>query len=225
MCALAAMNGETIIRPHHNCNWNDHDQSKLKNQHLFTSCATRRQAFDKKGATWGQIEREIHNDDFCDGFEYGIMLRDPLDHAVSMTRFEKLSKAVITQHVACLRARSCKGTGFHVFDNFMIRMMLGEAGLNIEPGGVTREHVKTVVDMIEKFDVVTTLDNFQDILPSKLGWHHTSLHKKKARGFHNRISDQDLQFIYENTMMDRTVFEHFGGLKKSPDFAHRSDEK
>jgi hypothetical protein len=210
MCALAAKNGERVITPHSNCNWIGHDQWSLTYKHKLTSCETRRQAFHARGATWGQIERDIQSHDFCEGFEYGIMLRDPLDHAVSMTRFDDVD---IRQHVACLRNSSCKGVAFHVYDNFLIRMMLGKTGMLIEPGRVTLEHATRVIKLIEKFDVVATLNNFQDTLPAKLGWQHIDLHEKHFGG-DNRVSAEDLQFIFDNTMMDRAVFEHFGGPKK-----------
>jgi len=90
MCALAHKNGEKVVTPHFNCNWRGHDQAFLTGKHRFTSCDTRQQKFADQGATWGQIEREVHSDDFCEGFEYGIMLRDPVEHAVSSTRFDHI---------------------------------------------------------------------------------------------------------------------------------------
>merc|ERR1719305_540557 len=100
------------------------------------------------------------------------MLRDPVEHAVSSTRFDDIDAK---KNIACLRARSCTnalherrdhyiGPEFHVYDNFMIRRMLGETGMQIKPGGVTQEHANKVIEMLEKFEVVAILDNFGDTL-------------------------------------------------------------
>jgi hypothetical protein len=215
VCALAKANGERIISPHHNCNWDEHDNSWITGKGVHTSCATRQKTFAEQGATWGQIEREVHLDDFCEGFRYGIMLRDPVEHAVSLSLFHDFQPTHINDLIACIRSSSCNSKQFHVYDNFMIRRMLGEAGLAIQPRKVTEEHARQVIRLLEqKFEVVALLDNFGDTLTTKLEWIRVDFHKRNNKHLdelRTRFDDEGLQFIRENTKMDRMVYEHFGG--------------
>merc|ERR1712048_1191666 len=77
MCALAKINGERVVKPNRNCNW-DFDGSIDILTTSTPSCKGRADHFNKNGYTWGQIERELYDGAICPDFDYGIMLRDPI---------------------------------------------------------------------------------------------------------------------------------------------------
>jgi hypothetical protein len=88
MCKLAKIN-ENVVRPENNCNWDGHDGWKMSGKpSVRTSCKERAQMFHESGYTYGQIEREIDDDEVCNDFRYGVMFREPLALMQSIVNFE-----------------------------------------------------------------------------------------------------------------------------------------
>jgi len=232
MCVLAGKNNENIPQLSFkgatmstNCMWASRDQFYLLNQSWHTSCAARRHAFATHQWTFGMIEREIHEDDICEGFMYAVLLREPVRHVVSMANFEELD---IARDLECIRtgALPCDGQTFSTsptppvhtwitFDNYQIRTLLGEDGLKIPPGQVTEEHARQVIAMLSKFDLVSFVEELGDATPrmlsDTLGWNTTSIPHFKSGSSRSEqpISDQDLAYIEELNKMDRFVFDYF----------------
>lgn len=88
MCNMAKLN-ENVVRPETNCNWEGHDGWKQSGQpSVRKSCSERAQMFHEFGYTYGQIEREISDEEVCDQFRYGIMFREPLALMQSTLNYE-----------------------------------------------------------------------------------------------------------------------------------------
>jgi hypothetical protein len=88
MCKMAKLN-ENVVQPENNCNWAGHDGWKQSGQpSVRKSCSERAQMFDESGYTYGQIEREMDDDEVCEEFRYGIMFREPLALMQSIVNFE-----------------------------------------------------------------------------------------------------------------------------------------
>mmetsp|Transcript_114426 Transcript_114426/g.255341 ORF Transcript_114426/g.255341 Transcript_114426/m.255341 type:complete len:326 (+) Transcript_114426:52-1029(+) len=232
ICELARANNESIVpeyadgepRTLHNCMWYLHDSHYLINTSSHTSCADRRHAFATGQWTFGMIEREIHEDDICEGFMYGILLREPVSHAVS---FANAEFANVTRDLACHRSgalpcdqwmfkRGARPTvqSWIIFDNYQVRTLLGEDGLKIPPGQVTEQHARKVIAMLSKFDLVSLVEELDGAMPrmlgDTLGWKTTSVpHENSRLPFEQTISDQDMAYIEELNKMDRMVYDYF----------------
>mmetsp|Transcript_125035 Transcript_125035/g.266877 ORF Transcript_125035/g.266877 Transcript_125035/m.266877 type:complete len:307 (+) Transcript_125035:95-1015(+) len=223
ICDLAQLNNETIVSGA-NCYWGHHDSQLLINTSNHTSCAERRHAYATNHWTFGMIEREIHEDDICEGFMYGILLREPVSHAVS---FANAEFANVTRDLACHRSgalpcdqwmfkRGARPTvqSWIIFDNYQVRTLLGEDGLKIPPGKVTEQHVWKVIAMLSKFDLVSFVEELEGatgrMLGDTLGWKTTSVpHENSRLPFEQTISDQDMAYIEELNKMDRMVYDYF----------------
>mmetsp|Transcript_114427 Transcript_114427/g.255344 ORF Transcript_114427/g.255344 Transcript_114427/m.255344 type:complete len:337 (+) Transcript_114427:52-1062(+) len=243
ICELARANNESIVpeyadgepRTLHNCMWYLHDSHYLINTSSHTSCADRRHAFATGQWTFGMIEREIHEDDICEGFMYGILLREPVSHALSFANYELID---VARDLECLRsgALSCDQWMFIrrpeswgnvsyptvqswiVFDNYQVRTLLGEDGLKIPPGQVTEQHARKVIAMLSKFDLVSLVEELDGAMPrmlgDTLGWRNTSVpHANTKMPYESiprkPISDQDMAYIEELNKMDRMVYDYF----------------
>lgn len=114
-CLAAVANGERIVAPSKNCNWEEYDNIwsptctmsdcrgegpggiGARTTHLPT-CQDRKEYFSRWNFTFGSIERELHGSDLCPDFRYGVALREPLHSIESKVFFElKLVKATATE--------------------------------------------------------------------------------------------------------------------------------
>jgi len=98
MCELAKKQGEAIIHPQVTCNWRDENVNgdgvrSLGVVQKRISCDDRLYAFHGQNASWGQIERDVNEEDVGCGsrFLYGIMLRAPEDLMASFVGFNRFN--------------------------------------------------------------------------------------------------------------------------------------
>lgn len=228
ICKLARLNNETIVQEspdgHHtdntNCLWWEHDHFDQLNESTRVACADRIEAFGARHWTFGMIEREFHHGDMCEGFLYGITLREPVSRAVSNALYDGID---VRRDLQCLRdgAPSCGQMlrGAHswvIFDNYHVRTLLGERGLKIPPGQVTKQHAQQVIGMLEQFAIVTFVDELDSATPlmlrHTLGWRQTpSTHKRsKHEGYAKHdFSTEEMAYIAKLNEMDRMVYDHF----------------
>jgi len=239
ICQLARANNESIVAEKAdgdgNCNWVQHDEEIQINASSHTSCADRSHAFATHQWTFGMIEREVHEDDICEGFMYGTLLREPVSHALSFANYELID---VARDLECLRsgALSCDQWMFIrrpeswgnvsyptvqswiVFDNYQVRTLLGEDGLKIPPGQVTEQHARKVIAMLSKFDLVSLVEELDGAMPrmlgDTLGWRNTSVpHANTKMPYESiprkPISDQDMAYLEELNKIDRIVFDYF----------------
>jgi hypothetical protein len=189
MCQMANRNGEHVAKGQ-NCNWNQKDASHFMGGSggvLPVSCAARAEYFHGAKATWGQIEREINDEDLCfEDFEYGVLLRHPLEYAQSLLNCFAgvINSESIDINMQCVKDKgngpSCK----HVkqfdgprkphmfFDNYITRALGGLDVWNLPAGAVSSHHVDRVLERLDKFAIVMLWADIQNstFLDDAFGW-------------------------------------------------------
>lgn len=239
MCHLAFLNREKVP-PNCNCNWKGHDGWHQLGLGAHTSCENRTRLFQEHKWTWTQIEREIQPDDFCEGFAYGVNLRDPVKLAVSWINHEmqkghiENASSVATWHQ---QGNDCKETvelvecpgqpigklpSWLILDNFMVRFLLGTEGMQIPPGQVTEDHADRVIKILSKFEVVGIVEELyqrshRELFQDELGWKVPIKGRRASRANHRAHSitqfpESFLAYVRETTKMDAKVYEHFKNL-------------
>jgi hypothetical protein len=193
MCNMAKRNHETVERPENNCNWMGHDGFRLSGKpSVRRSCFKRAKMFRTEGFTYGQIEREVHDDEVCDKFSYGIMFREPVGLAQSLMNYE-LWYQVNQEHndyenpflnfppdVAAwmkekIDAKAVPGNQLAPWawvDNFQTRFLAN--AFDVPAGQITRKHLAKARGFLEKHDVtVSVLEDLSSTgaqLFQDLGW-------------------------------------------------------
>jgi len=200
VCGLAAKNGERIVHPNNNCNWGHVDTHFLKGQGpKHASCEERTGYFyggvrseDNQSYTWGHIERELNFQDLCPWvFDYGVMLRDPVDLAISFLRYGRFTQKELD---LCLDCAVSKGFGascyelpyrehfltfrwgmLYYWDNPLVRYLGGVQVFGLPLGAVTAEHTQLVIDRLNStFRVVMLWEDIgrPEVWKDALGWDH-----------------------------------------------------
>merc|ERR1712224_529133 len=137
------------------------------------TCAQREKIFAQNGFTWGQIERELWPSDHCWGqFEYGIMLRQPLElmHSFlnynlkfhggngrsSMRKLESLLKVHprLRRKLHILAPRYFPEWLF--LDNIVTRLLTNS--LQVPAGKITPQHLMKAKQILKNFKVVAVLE-------------------------------------------------------------------
>lgn len=228
ICELARANSEIIVKERFdgghsintNCMWMDHDHYKLLNASIGVSCTDRNEAFAKNHWTFGMIEREVNDNDMCEGFLYGIALRDPMSRVISSARYDNVN---VSRVIECIRSggSSCDPQQWHFhrwifFDNYQTRILLGKEGLKIPPRGVTEHHAQQVISMLSRFDIVTFVEELADKTPNMfkntLGWWDTTLLHEREHANEKEeqvFTNEEFSYIEELNRVDRIVYDHF----------------
>lgn len=244
MCAMAQAAGENVVKPSGNCNWRkarDGTTSASRNKRkkvTDTTCAERSTYFNRNGYTWGQIEHEMSSVNYClDDFDYGVMLRDPLELAQSETNYAEYNRSEMEDSLKCIGNGNCRDLQgeqrdkmalWMFFDNYMIRILGGDGIYSLPPGGVTEQHAAIVMERLSNFKTVFTMED--------MGAKHTKLFSSLGWVAENQVEEQQLQYfvrrkvrsakvhldrptiafdeaetrlIREQTKHDYTVYQHF----------------
>lgn len=217
MCATATRNGENVVQPSNNCNWDAKDSSHFMggfDHPPQVTCEMRAAYFRAHNYTWGQIEREINDEDLCfHDFDYGVLLRHPADYMHSLLNcFHKrgVNSKSIDNNIQCVIDRgsgpSCTGLKqfdprrkpHMFFDNYMTRALGGRDVWDLPVGEVGSHHVDRI---LERFDKFTTIMVWSDI-PSSTFFHDAFGWKQPPRKVH------DSKYALENfTEWQASVFE------------------
>jgi hypothetical protein len=106
-----------------------------------------------------------------------------------------------------------------IIDNYFVRTLLGEPGLQIPPGQVTDQHVQEVITKLHAFDIVMLLEELDDpgpaMLNSTLGWTKMPAPQNQNHGNHRdgqQVSDEDIAFITTSTRMDQMLYEYWKNI-------------
>lgn len=187
MCLAAKLNRKKIVQPNMNCNWNGvdgyHDSGKPKEE--ATTCAQRNRYWEPRRFNYGQIERELLPTDFCEGYKYGTMLRDPLDLATSeinyrFTLYKGMTKdEVLTEFMRQLNRTSTLPVGtsqdpeWKFLDNFQTRLFAN--AFDVPAGGIKEEHVLRAKNTLKKFNIVARMEDVTSFggaknLTKAMGW-------------------------------------------------------
>jgi len=227
-----------VVKPSVNCNWKDHDQAKLVNQGSHGSCEDRRLYFHQHRFTWGQIEREVNDEDLCvDYFDYGILLRDPIDLAESLMNFYGLNASDVVKNIQCVRSKGqgtvcddCTHVEKHIqdikrkppwyfMDNYLVRILGGRSTYNLPAGGVTAEQAEATIEMLKtKFKVVLLYKDLADpnLFRNVFNWAappRSVLQTKKNRHGHTtRFTEDQARELRQLLAPDYKVYEYFSQL-------------
>jgi hypothetical protein len=89
MLCRFARQAEVVVRPEDNCNWKGQDDYHTSGQpNLHKTCADRLLFFRQNGFTYGQIEREMGDEEMCADFDYAVLLREPMALMSSLWNYE-----------------------------------------------------------------------------------------------------------------------------------------
>lgn len=165
MCSLAHR-VEKVVEPSKNCNWDQHDmytQSGQPSKRL--DCRTRASYFREMGFSYAQVERELAEEEMCDDFSYGVMLRDP----------EKLMHSLVNYEVWFTKR---EGKTVHVPGDFKF-----ELSERIDRGDVPESEAPLWVKL-DNFQV-RVLANAFDVPAGQIGDDHLARAKDRLtrRGF------------------------------------------
>merc|ERR1719198_1532161 len=239
MCQMAQLNYEMTVFPEVNCNCMGRDQVSLIGRNkTHVDCEERAAHYKKWHATWGAIERELNEDDICQSnFSYGVMLRDPMQLAVSQMNFAGFTPEEARQHLHCVghNPASCDAVardsekGFEkskagplwkFFDNYLVRVLGGFDTFSLPAGAVTKEHADMVIKRLSSFDAVLFVEEINkqpSIFKTCLGWskgpEHLSVdkHINGHRHILDLTPEEYLQAEYQNRF-DYHVYNRFWKL-------------
>jgi len=235
-CTLAKRY-ERVVQPNINCNWVSHDQAKLVNTRPHETCKERASYFQEHNFTWGQIERELNDGNMCfDDFDYGIMIRDPIDLAESLLNFFHFDAHVADKLIQCVESKgqgnSCDDLGpvkgrnirsppWYFMDNYLVRILGGVDVYNLPVGKITAEHADAVSEMLKnKFRAVLLFEDLRDnsVLDNVFHWSGLPTHEVEhvnGNAHAVKFTEEQRRTLRRLTMPDYKVYDFFSGIKSS----------
>lgn len=233
-CWSALRNGERIVTPSTNCNWMAYDsmwpnpyapERSIGDHSDSPPCDFRTKYFRKWNFTFGAIEREFHQGDFCHGFRYGVILRDPRASIMSSIAWYFQKKFNLRKFKAWLDKlfRDPVNTPVHgrqfwkLFDNYKVRVILGEDAFNLGPGQIREDHLRRAEARLSKFDFVRTVgcngtNEVWDGSSDAFGWSALSTRvqvaNKNPYGKFVALDGDTSAKLQHINMYDHRLFEH-----------------
>jgi len=241
LCITAIANGDRAVVPSTNCGWKKFDGFPQLGAKIpaAPSCEVRSEFFKQWGFTLGMIEREMYESDFCDGYRYATVLRDPVDYLDSIAQFEYEMMVDIhgelgeterpdyydTVSLDMLTKVFKSGSfvpkdgnpdnffyGWQLLDNFHIRAILGEDAYRVGPGKITSDHLKKAQERLSKFEFVKVLEPGAtwDGTSKMLGWRGVLEKPANNRyGYDRYLKDGALAFLKELNVHDIALYNSF----------------
>jgi hypothetical protein len=229
MCRFARQT-EMVVHPEENCNWQGHDGYGDAGQVAKrVPCDQRRALFQQNGYTYGQIEREVADDEMCDDFDYAVILREPNALMASLWNFELwyawkgwgATKQEHSDPVGTLRAtiewseQGCPGSPggcpkqkgqndqfWKFFDNFQTRFLAD--AFDVPAGQLTAAHAKKAAERLTKFKF--QVERLEDLparsssLFAALGWPASF-----SSHIHERVNDDHSDKFQRRTFSARDL--------------------
>lgn len=220
MCHLAPLAYERIVLPNSNCNWNPQDMFGTSgNPEAGPTCLERMHYFEKHGYTYGQIERELWDSDYCwDHFDYAVMLREPIDLMHSSLNYNKKfyhgkGKAalhVLKDHMRTGRHHSAvQWHEFLILDNMQVRLLAN--ALDVPAGQIDDSHVEKAKQVLNNFKAVGALEDLSSNALSffgKLGWEpHMASHVRGPKKNHVKVDVLDFTPDEEDWLRDHNKYD------------------
>jgi len=227
----ARANNEKIVEPSFNGNWWKHDTPS--GHHGGLSCEKRINYFMNSGATWGQIEHTVADDELChEGFNYGTFLRDPNELAISKASYERFLPNQTIASLQCLVQESVRKSKacweatpvrfgskmaqlWMFFDNFLVRTLGGDEVWKLGAGQVTEVHAQRAIDRLSKFEaIVLKEDLISDAaahhVARSFGWKTIMTQKPVNPSVHvTELNSTQAQMARHTNRFDYMVLEHF----------------
>jgi hypothetical protein len=213
MCEMAKRMEEKVVIPENNCNWIGHDRWRDSGQpSLRKSCAERAKMYHESGFTYGQIEREVDDDELCEKFRYGVMFREPLALMASIMNYELWYQTMMEHNAypdpflhfpANLTAwlqDKIEAEAVPVnelapsawLDNFQTRFLAN--AFDVPAGQITKEHLTRAQAFLQKHNV--TVHVLEDLpmtgekLFKELGWRwNKAALKRKKMSIHTILTN------------------------------------
>jgi hypothetical protein len=235
--SLARLNGENVVRPSFNGNWwpCDVPDAVRKGKAHHCSCQRRTEFFEWSNVTWAQIEHDMDDYNLChEDFNYGILLRDPNQLAISKASMEKYTPDETNASLSCLVGReddeltevtrACNSAApvksdwrlWWFYDNFLVRTLGGQSVWNLPAGGITEEHAHKAIERLSKFQIVMFGEDFKETehLKDAIGWRPEYFEKGFKRPSSHVVKftdEQDGQARHTNRF-DYMVYDHFRSM-------------
>jgi len=228
VCEAARQNGEhTALGDVGNCNFLSDDVGLLYRESSDLkppTCEERMQKVRAQSVTWMQIEREFNKGDFCDGFLYGISLRDPAMLAQSLVNYNGIGagyKKCLEQPAENCVENAKKDPAWMFFDNFMVRVLGGHDVMMLPPGSINATHEKMALDILAKFHVVVRTEDFNknaalELFRETFGWSAPDALRKHKNSEVNVVtfSEEELTIYKELNQHDYAIYNSVRGFEQ-----------
>jgi hypothetical protein len=229
-CATANKNGENIVKPSNNCNWDTKDAPHFMGGYDYppkVTCAKRAEYFRANNYTRGQIEREINDEDLCfDYFEYGVLLRHPADYMHSLLNcFHKrgVGPKAIDSNLQCVIDKgdgpSCakvwqfdpRRKPHMFFDNYMTRALGGLDYWNLPVGEVGSHHVDRVLERLDKFATIMVWPDIQSstFFDDAFGWKQPPRKTHESKYVLENFTEWQMNMFEQANPHDFRIWNHF----------------
>ncbi|CAK0812043.1 unnamed protein product [Prorocentrum cordatum] len=230
--SMALLNHENVVRPSFNGNWWPFDtpDAVWRGKATHADCSKRSEYFAWSNVTWAQIEHVVDDYNLChEDFNYGTLLRDPNELAISKASMEKYTLEETIASLNCLKGvgeagpdltHACdrttpsgKATLWWFFDNFLVRTLGGHSVWSLPAGGVTEEHAHKAIERLSKFEVVMFAADFEDkrYLETAIGWRPEFFDKayKRPSTHVAELTDKQKDQARLANRFDYMVYDHF----------------
>jgi hypothetical protein len=233
MCQMAKRN-ERVVHPEDNCNWKGHDgYGQSGEPYMRVPCAERARTFQSSGFTYGQVEREMDDNELCDEFRYGVMLREPMSLMHSLMNYEiwyhekfEHKRPDIPPNIAdWLNGKihnqavpESQTPGWVHLDNFQTRVLAN--AFDVPAGQIDSEHVERARAFLQNHGfmvhVLEDLPTRGEELFNELGW------KFQPGSFHRKVNSlareerpflaEELEYLKDLNKYD---YELYNGVRSS----------
>lgn len=238
MCGMARKAQEQVVEPNDNCNWKLHDGYKDsgKNERAL-SCWERAEYFHAGRFSYAQIEREIWPEDLCwDDFDYGVVLREPLElmHSELNYRYQYYQGSTKASLFLDLRKKLAQEGRFRggrdqrpqwkFMDNMQTRLLAN--AMDVPAGQIGQQHLDRAKSLLANFSVVARVEDLSNEagrrqIFRKLGWHHDRLFRKRdAEKMSNSVkkdlfffSDQEAEWLRNVNRWDYELYNSVGACQ------------
>jgi hypothetical protein len=189
--------------------------------------------FEAGRFTYEQVEREMDDDELCDEFRYGVMLRDPLALMVSIVNFEIWEQGKfehtfleipadldmwLKSKIAMAEVPDNQLTPWAWLDNFQTRVLAN--AFHVPAGKITEEHLGKARAFLRDHNftvqILEDLPTRGEALFHKLGWNVPPFafqHKVNAKHAETRpFTDQEVEYLRGLNHFD---YELYNGARSS----------
>lgn len=233
MCQLAKKH-ERVVSPDENCNWKGHDGYEESGKaYKRVPCAERAKAFHSRGFTYGQVEREMDDNEVCSDFRYGVMLREPMSLMHSLLNYEIWYTAKFDHHPMNIPSdmrswiqgkiddQAVPGDQHAAWvhmDNFQTRVLAN--AFDVPAGQINAEHLDRARTFLQNngfmVRILEDLPTQGESLFNELGWawEPGALHRKV-----NKLAMEERPFMPEEKdylkELNKYDYELYNGMRSS----------
>jgi len=215
-CAMANLAGDRVVQPNLNCGWTNHDDTFSTGMSAVrgVTCPQRTSYFKSHTFTWGAIEREPWDGDICPmTFEYGTMLRDPMNLMKSALNFHQTGRQFFEdcRYKRITYPYAASNPHWNRFDNFQVRIF-GNA-VNVPAGQIGPQHLLNAKRFLKHFKYVGILETMAtniNFMLAEVGWpQHIGRHvhqKRNPTRYSKTFTPEELRWLKQANKMDYKLY-------------------